>query len=70
MNITKNLSSFRFISNNPINLIEVVNAIITNTIEKLITTKIQVSSVNVIKFIRRQKKRLLAETTALHLKSP
>ena len=35
MNITKiNLSNFRFMSDNPINFIEVVNSIITNTTEK------------------------------------
>ena len=50
MNMTKNLSNFRFISSNPINFIEAVNSIITNTTEKLITTKVQVSSVNIKHF--------------------
>ena len=71
-NITKNLSNFRFISNNPINFIEIVNSIITNTIEKLITTKIEPSSFNMkhlLHFINTYRIRLQAERLVVNFYS-
>ena len=73
MNITKYLSNFRFITNNPINFIEVVNSIIINTIQKLITTKLQVSSVNIkhlLHFIKTYRILLEAKGLAVNYRQP